>query len=122
MQLILKRSSTQSDDVEKKDNNYAENLSIAILNRIDNECKKHNAKFIVLDIPVQISRFEFISHFPNIHEVNYPVVSPIEIFNSNINKNELLAWEHSHNHFTPKGCRLVGRTLSEYILKNKILD
>lgn len=120
-ELKLKGSSHKIENSDKNADNYSEKLTIALLKKIDKECMKINARLIILDIPNQKKRFEFYSIFPE-SGYKFHIISPIELFHKNINKNELFVNEHSHFHFTPKANRLVGNALSEYILKNKLLE
>ncbi len=119
--FAVKRPKAESN-VKNRDD-YSEKLTIVLLKKMEEECKKINSKFVVFDIPNQKERFKFYSVFPKKNN-NFPIeyiVSPIEIFHKNIVKSELLINERSHFHFTPKACRLAGQVLSEYIINNNLL-
>ena len=49
----------------------------------------------------------------------FTVVNPISLFEQH--KGELLYWERSHGHFTPLGCRIVGRELARVIVAENLL-
>jgi hypothetical protein len=123
MELYTKLKGTQSkiDNNRKQSLEYSVTLLVALLKKIDDDCKNINAKLVILDIPDQKSRYEFISKFPS-RRYKSSVVSPIQIFHKNVVKGELFINERSHFHFTPKACRLIGRTLSEYMINNKLMD
>ncbi|MDQ8205002.1 SGNH/GDSL hydrolase family protein [Pelagicoccus sp. SDUM812003] len=98
-----------------------EDLSLAILNEIYEECETRNANFLVLDVPERLSRTSFQSRFPKSNtELPYPVFSPLSSF-SNVEGNPKLYWEKSHGHFTPLGCDLVGQGLAKTILSEGLL-
>jgi len=116
-----KPSSSEEKEIPSKDN-YPQKLCLALLQEINKECASAGAKFLVLDIPSWRSRTKFVSRFPS-YESNtvqqFLVFSPIETFKEH--SGELIYWEHSHFHFTPLGCRLVGEGLAKLILKHKLL-
>jgi len=96
---------------------------MAILKKMHKESKKVNAKFLILDLPLSRGRYEFYSSFPKSTDkaIADGVVSPIEMMHKNVVKGELFVNEHSHFHFTPKTCRIIGEVLSTYIHDNKLL-
>jgi hypothetical protein len=101
---------------------YERDLSIALLERIEQECSKRNIHFVVLDIPLRISRTEFKSAFPLEYSDKanpYPVISPIDKFKEHTGRK--IYWEKSAGHFTPLGCDLVGELLADYIGHKSLL-
>jgi hypothetical protein len=128
--LVLSRNSpeTKSNTTQPstkfvlKPDGYPKNLTIALLQEIQNECIKHNAKFFILDIPFYRGRTEFVSRFPEDAKggtYSFDVFCPIELFRQH--KGEIIYWEHSNCHFTPLGCRIVGEGLAGMIIKLHLL-
>lgn len=99
-----------------------ENLSLALLERINRECRKRDVNFMVLEIPVRSSRTKFVSLFPR-RERQYPYVkySPLSSFLEYEGGGKLY-WERSHGHFTPLGCSITGAGVAETIVSNKLLE
>lgn len=98
-------------------------LAVALLHAIRKEGEMNEARTIILDIPLRISRTEFVSTFPsgeNNETYDLDVVNPIPVFRQH--KGEMLYWEKSHGHFTPLGCRLVGQVLARHIVSEGLLD
>jgi hypothetical protein len=97
---------------------YEDRLSLALLKEMSRESREHGAGMLVLDIPVRLSRSEFVSSFPR-DATGGPeelrVVSPIPLFRMQAGK--LLFWERGHFHFTPLGCQLVGQVLCDEIVR-----
>jgi hypothetical protein len=117
-----KRRETKSKRNRPK-KQYEKELSIALLERIELECSRKNTHFMVLDIPLRISRTEFKSAFPYEYSGKtnpYPVISPIDKFKEQTGRQ--IYWEKGDGHFTPLGCKLVGQVLADYIGRNKLLD
>jgi hypothetical protein len=125
--LVIIRSAHERDDIQPSRVNanadYREHLAIALLDEMQQMCEEQGRHFVIFDIPVRRSRLEFDTHFPSefINEQSpLRVISPIDQFYRNGNGKKLY-WEKSHGHFTPLGCDLVGRALSEYIELNGLL-
>lgn len=110
-----------SADAVEKAATYRENLIIALLKEIKQECVSHGANFLIFDIPARLSRTEFKSTFPEDNEKTrgLDIFSPIERFQRH--SGEKLYWERSHGHFTPLGCKIVGEGLAEFILESSLL-
>jgi hypothetical protein len=107
---------------KKKTKREIENeLTIAILKKIEKECIQKNIPFVILDIPLKKSRTEFESMFPTINNSEpFYVVSPIEKFKEK--KGKQIYWEKGDGHFTPLGCDLVGEVLADYIQQENLLS
>lgn len=102
---------------------YQSELTIALLERIEQVSNESNGRFLILDIPFKLSRTEFESRFPYEYMSDvktFPIVSPISKFKEN--SPELMYWEKSAGHFTPLGCRLVGEALADFIQQHRLLD
>ena len=89
---------------------------MAILETIERECRAKNSHFLILDIPLRISRKKFSSRFPYAYTSDanpFSVISPIEKFKEESGKQ--IYWEKGDGHFTPLGCDLVGKALADHI-------
>jgi len=110
-------------DQNMTDEDYQRNLTIEILKEIKRECVSNRATFMIFDIPVKLSRTEFESHFPECdgNSVDhFEVFSPIELFRRH--RGEKIYWEKSEGHFTPLGCRIVGKGLAEFAFSKGLLS
>jgi lysophospholipase L1-like esterase len=101
---------------------YRKDLAVALLEQIKQECVSHNANFLILDIPNNLSRTEFTPTFPDVDKAikEFDVFCPIELFKKH--KGDKLYWEKSHGHFTPLGCRIIGEGLAKVILEQNLLN
>ena len=95
-----------------------EELTLSILQRMQDLSRDAGAEFLILSIPVRRSRTEFVEYFPASAK-DLPVVSPITRFEQA--DGEMLYWERSHGHWTPLGCRLVADTLLDAIVSEGLL-
>ena len=114
-------NSEKSDTTTKRE--FKCNLMMAILKQMDTECRLNNSNFLILDIPLRLSRKEFKSIFPlecDGEQVEFNIVSPIEKFKTR--SGEQIYWERGDGHFTPLGCDLVGEVLADFIDNRKLLD
>jgi hypothetical protein len=123
LQSVLKGTASKTESKETAPNDYPERLMIALIKNMYEQSKKVNAKFIILDLPLSKGRYKFYSAFPKTADksIAESVVNPIDMLRKNIVKGELFINEHSHFHFTPKACRIIGDVLAAYILDNKLL-
>jgi len=127
--LAIRRLSNPANSVQSSDESaaaeaaskYRNNLTIAILEEIRQQCASKGANLLILDIPTNVSRTEFKSSFPyeEMKNPGFEIFSPIKVFKQH--KGDKLYWENSCGHFTPLGCRLVGEGLAEVILKSGLL-
>ena len=86
-------------------------LTFSLAKVLKSEAEKVGAKFVILDIPERRTRTEFSSELPEIYRQHFNTVSPIQELRDN--SGQLLYWENSHGHWTPKGCEIVGLKLAE---------
>ncbi len=122
----FKKASKKQDkekQIGKTKKQYEKELTMALLERIEQECRAKKSRFLILDIPFRVSRQEFVSKFP--HEYTgaanpFAVVSPIGKFKEK--SGEQIYWEKGDGHFTPLGCDLVGEVLAQYIWQHKLLE
>ena len=101
---------------------YKGKLAISILQKIDMECNLRKSEFLILDIPLRVSRKEFVSTFPFEYangDENFHIVSTIDKFKER--NGEQIYWERGDGHFTPLGCNLVGDVLTGYIENHNLL-
>ncbi len=97
-------------------------LTVALLKEIKRVSQARGAAFLILDIPVRVSRTKFTSDFPVLGKEDagvFDIVSPIKKLETA--RGEKVYWERSHGHFTPLGCDLVGQALAQHIAENGIL-
>jgi len=97
-------------------------LAVALLQAILDRSTAAGAPLLVLDVPCRRSRTDFEPSFPwgpdgDSHGLR--VISPIARFEEH--RGQLLSWERSHGHFTPLGCRVVGRVLADAIVEQRLL-
>jgi len=119
----IKSVGHQASKPEVIHNDTSTDLTVALLRAIQYRSEKQGVEFMVLDVPKQLKRHEFMSKFPFSlleDERHMHVVSPISAFEEI--KDGQLYWEHGHGHFSPLGCDLVGKTLADYIAENHILE
>lgn len=111
------------ENQSKSDGLYRKELTIALLKEMKRECTSNGASFLIIDIPVKLSPTEFESRFP-VSEANtieyFDVFNPIELFKQQ--KGKKIYWEIRNGHFTPLGCRIVGKGLAKLILSKGLLD
>jgi hypothetical protein len=103
---------------------YREQLAVALLQSIQEECEKNGAKLLIFDVPSRFSRMEFASEFPTTAArgvAQFDVVSPLEEFCTNL-KGEKLFWEHGNGHLTVIASHVSGKLLADHMLKRKLLD
>ncbi len=122
--VVEAKDAERTGGLEKKDEEtgYANRLTLALLNELKQTANQAGSKFLVLDIPKRVSIWEYNSQFPLPQEDvprDFVTVSPLPLFEQH--KGELIYWERSHHHWTPKGCKMVGEMLAEYIVENKLL-
>jgi len=109
-----KVDSASNDSVSSKEGpDYS--LSIALLDAVKLETEKAGAKLLLLEIPVRVSRTEYLPCMPEEIRRRFDVVSPIKVFQQHAGS--LLYWEKSHGHFTPLGCEIVAGSLAEAATK-----
>lgn len=101
---------------------YRENLTVALLKKIKQECYQRKISFLVLDIPRVRGRAEFWSVFPREKSVplNLDYYCPIQDFEKM--SGAKLYSEKSHGHLTPLGCEVVGKGLADYTIHNGLLE
>jgi hypothetical protein len=111
-----------SQDAAKRAAEYRVNLATALLKEIERECVSHDASLLILNVPHQLDRSEFMSFFPADHEDvrGFHVFCPMELFKQN--NGQKLYWEESAGHFTPLGCRIIGEGLAKVVLERHLLD
>ena len=101
---------------------YTQELSLAILAQIQQECRDHDSEFLILDIPFRLSRTEFVSKFPSEKDHNphhdFNIASPVAKFKEH---EDALVYYEADGHFTPLGCDLVGAVLADFIYEKKML-
>lgn len=108
---------------DKPSSPYRRQLTAALLNEIKKECEAHGANFLILDVPLMLSRTEFESKFFTSQEditTRLEVFNPIKLFEQE--KGKKLYWENSEGHFTPLGCRIVGEGLARLIISKDLLN
>lgn len=95
---------------------YREELTAALLAKMQEECRQRNIPFLVLDIPRVHGRTEFRSVFPmeKVSSLQLDYYSPIQDFLRYAGRK--IFTEKGHFHLTPLGCRIVARGLADYIL------
>ena len=99
---------------------YAEQLTLAILQRIDDVSRDGGARLAIIDIPVRLNRTTFRSAYPSAPGFeSFDVFAPLPLFEARAG--ELLYWERSHGHFTPLGNRIVGEGAADFILERTLL-
>ena len=111
------------EDQNKSDDLYRQELAIAILKEMKRECISNGAKLLIFDIPIRLSRTQFESRFLiDEHDAmkHFEVFNPIELFKQH--KGEKIYWEKSEGHFTPVGCRIVGKGMAELTLSKNLLN
>lgn len=102
---------------------YRDRLAAALLEQIQNDCRAHGIRLLILDVPTRVSRTEFYSEFPwkaASSPEAFDVVCPLDEFRSRY-RGEKLFWEHGYFHFTTLACRVVGRMLADHILQQNLL-
>jgi hypothetical protein len=116
----LKKDSNKANKKIKK--RYREELTMALLTKIERECRKKDSRLLILDVPFKLSRTKFSSRFPYKYISNanpLSVISPIEKFKEK--RGEQIYWEKGDGHFTPLGCDLVGKALADHIYNVDLL-
>lgn len=99
---------------------YAEHLTLAILQRIEQVSAEGGAELAIIDIPVRLNRTTFRSAYPLAPGFeDFNLFAPLPLFEAR--KGELLYWEQSHGHFTPLGNRIVGEGVADLILERNLL-
>jgi len=100
----------------------AEQLTLALLREMRRVSEESGASFMIVDIPYRRPGPSYVSGFPpdpaGAHH-GFVFVDPIPVFEEHID--ELLYWERSHDHFTPRGNRLVGREMARTIQREGLL-
>ncbi|MHC4083595.1 MAG: SGNH/GDSL hydrolase family protein [Planctomycetota bacterium] len=110
-------------DRNKPDGAYRRKLTIELLKEMKRECISNGANFLIFDIPIRISRTEFESRFLGSEDDTikyFDVFNPIELFKRQNGKK--IYWEKSEGHFTPLGCRIVGKGLAEFALSKNLVN
>lgn len=107
----------------KQRGDYRKRLAIALLTKIQRQCREHGAEMLILDIPTWRSRTDFHSTFQADQlddPTQFHVYNPIADFKQYYGKK--LYWEKAHGHFTPLGCRIVGEGLARMALELGLLE
>lgn len=100
--------------------NYAEQLTLALLRRIDEVSREGGSELLIIDIPVRLNGTTFRSAYPLTPGFeSFDLFAPLPLFEAHTG--ELLYWERSHGHFTPLGNRIVGEGAADLILKRNLL-
>lgn len=110
-------------DLKKSGDSYRQELAIELLKEIKRQCVLSGSGFLVFDIPIRLSRTQFKSRFPSRDSgatEPFEVFNPISLFKQQ--KEEKIYWEKSEGHFTPLGCRIVGKGLTEFVLLKNLLN
>ena len=96
---------------------YPTRLTLELMSRIKEQCAKHDAKFIVLSIPVRKERAVFSERFPQkaAEALGFDItpVSPIRCFEQH--PGELVYWEYSAGHWSPVGTNCVAEALASRV-------
>ncbi len=119
----LRAAAPQSDDEQSKQRgDYRRRPAVALLTKIQRQCRERRAEQLILDIPAWRSRTEFHTTF-HADQLDDPtqfhVYNPIADFKQYYGKQ--LYWEKAHGHFTPLGCRIVGEGLARMALELGLL-
>ena len=103
-----------------EEHSYAELLTLAILQRVEQLSKDAGSELVLIDIPVRLNRTTFRSAYPSAPGFeDFNVFAPLPAFEAR--KGDLLYWEQSHGHFTPLGNRIVGQGAADLILERALL-
>lgn len=94
-------------------------LAIALLDTIRVTAEQAGANLLLLEIPIDASRTEFIPSMPDEIRRRFDVISPVEIFKQY--PGDMLYWERSQGHFTPLGCKLTGMKLVRKITSENLM-
>jgi hypothetical protein len=116
--LVLRAPASETAQATTSHTEYSR-LTFALIKALEKESKKVGAQLVILDIPKRRTRTEFSSELPEIYHQNFNTVSPIKELRDS--SGQLLYWENSHGHWTPKGCEIVGSKLAKALteLHNK---
>ena len=114
----IRSQESKENDSKKSDGTetigYPIQLTLQLLSQIKKQCVAHDAKFIVLSIPVCKGRAEFSERFPEAAAetlgLDIAPVSPIECFEQH--PGEIIYWEHSAGHWSPLGTNCVAEVLA----------
>lgn len=112
--LALRAPAPTKAKIKKLSPAYSE-LTFALVKALEKETQKVGAQFVILDIPKRKTRTTFDSLIPPIYQQYFNVVSPISELRDNAG--QLLYWENSHGHWTPKGCEIVGSKLAQALME-----
>ena len=113
----------QQEGQNKSDGSYRRDLTITILKEMKRECISNGANLLIFDIPISLSLTQFESRFlVEEHGAmkHFDVFNPIELFKQY--KGKKIYWEEANGHFTPLGCRIVGKGLAELTLSKNLLN
>jgi hypothetical protein len=100
----------------------AQKLTVALMHRMQAECRDHGAEFLVLELPAGSERTSSRSFpkSPRGDEFGLRIVNLVPSFLQH--SDQQLYWKRGHFHLTPLGCRLAGEALSRAILEGGLLD
>lgn len=90
-------------------------LSIALLKRIERIAKEVGAPLLLLEIPIRVSRTEFMGSASEYIRTEFDMINPVIEFKKH--PNDMIYWEKSHGHFTVIGCEIIGQVLAREIIK-----
>lgn len=125
--MVTWRSRTKSTKVPSAEQiaaakEYREKLTVALIDKIRQDCRQRNISFLLLDIPRIRGKTEFWSVFPMRYAeslgLNY--YCPVDDFKKAAGHK--IYWEKGHGHLTPLGCEIVAKGLTDYILQHHLLN
>lgn len=97
-------------------------LSLLLLKEIEKVADNNQANFLILEIPKRKNRVDFRPSLNDFLRSDFKVFSPITVLTKQAQKGHLIYHEQSHGHFTPFGCRVIGRLLAAHISSQGLLD
>lgn len=114
---------TRRSEKVGEEGTYNDRLTLAVLKAVQGVCQKAGVQFMVVDIPADRGRFEYISNefwaWNPVRTSGLPVHYSADDFQAYRGQELFDPWSNSH--LTPLGNRITGEGLARFILEQHLI-
>jgi hypothetical protein len=110
-----------ADESDEALDQYAIELSTALLRKSKQEIEREGRDFVLVDILDRLSRTSYRSSFdvlPSNLRTEFNAILPLDAFQAAASPERKLYYEHGHGHLTPDGVDILARLTAERVSKS----
>lgn len=110
------------EETVSKQPSLKEVLSLLLLKEVKKIAENNQANMLILEIPTRKTRIDFKPSLKAFLSNDFKVISPLDELTKAAQEGHLIFHEKSHGHFTPFGCKIIGKLLADKISADGLLD